>query len=193
MRFTATSKERQVNIPVHSTVGSSARSTVFAACVLAASAASQASVGEEVAPPRPAIDQRSYRLGGIDSFAEVVNLGIKKMALSAAMSPQEMDALVEEAGRIARNNEVELYREADFLVTDLFPLSATQGKHVLIIYRGSTKNEYVALKKQKAELVKEGKYTGEAREQIARKLGRLLSYPEAKIDQLLKEHPTKSR
>ena len=40
--------------------------------------------------------------------------------------------------------------------------------------------------KQKAELVKEGKYTGEAREQIARKLGRLLSYPEAKIDQLIK-------
>lgn len=132
------------------------------------------------------IDRRSYRLGGIDSFAEVVSIGIKKLALSSAMAPQEMDALVDDARRIAADNSVELYRETDFLVTDLFPASATQGKHVLLIYRGTAKDEYVALKQRKTELTATGKYTGKAREDIAREMGRLLSYPEAKIDEMLK-------
>jgi hypothetical protein len=38
-------------------------------------------------PPRekepPAIDERSYNLGGIGAFAEVVVAGVKKLALSA--------------------------------------------------------------------------------------------------------------
>jgi len=40
------------------------------------------------------IDQRSYRLGGIGAFAEMVGAGVKKLALSAAMPPEEMDALI---------------------------------------------------------------------------------------------------
>ena len=163
------------------------RSTLYTACALMLGAAMPAQPASESTVAGAAqIDQRSYRLGSIDSFAEVVSLGIKKMGLSAAMLPHEMDALVQHAERIALENQVELYREADFLVTDLFPSSVTQGKHVLIIFRGSTKNEYLALKKQKAELVRSGKYSGAAREQVAREMGRLLSYPEAKIDELLK-------
>lgn len=158
---------------------------IAAVCTLLCATA-MAAAGDERAPGATAIDQRSYRLGGIDSWAEGVNAGVKKMALSSPMSAQEMDALLEDAQRIAKDNKVELYREADFLVTDLFPTSATEGKQVLIIYQGTTKNEYLALKKRKAELVKAGKYTGAAREQIARQLGKLLSYPDAKIDALLK-------
>jgi hypothetical protein len=154
--------------------------------VLLATACSAYAAQERVAAETPKIDQRSYRLGGIDSFSEVVSLGIKKMALSAAMPAQDLDALVDAAERIAQRNKVQLYRENDFLVTDLFPATATEGKQVLVIYQGSIKNEYLALKQQKADLVKAGKYSGAEREQIARKLGRLLSYPEAKIDELLK-------
>ena len=47
------------------------------------------------------IDQRSFRLGGIASFAEMVRVGVKTLALSAPASPEEMDALVDEASRIA--------------------------------------------------------------------------------------------
>ena len=93
--------------------------------------------------------------------------------------------MLEEAQRIARERNVELYRENDFLLTDLFPPSVTQGKQVLIIYKGSTNDQYLALKKEKAQLVQNGKYTGEARERIARKLGKLLSYPDAEIDRAL--------
>ncbi|MEC7859668.1 MAG: hypothetical protein VX469_00175, partial [Pseudomonadota bacterium] len=54
----------------------------------------------------PSIDQRSYKLGNIGAFGEMVNVGIKKLALSAALPPEEMDALIEEAARVAKRNNV---------------------------------------------------------------------------------------
>jgi len=131
------------------------------------------------------IDQRSYNLGGIGAFGEMVDAGVKKLALSAALSPENMDALTEEAVRIAKRNNVEIYRENDFLVTDLFPASITEGKHVLVIYKGETMQEYLDLKIRKAQLVASNQYAGEAREEIARRFGAMLSYPEWKIDELI--------
>lgn len=133
----------------------------------------------------PGIDQRSYNLGGIGAFGEMVDAGVKKLALSAALSPEDMDALVEEAARIAKRNNVEIYRENDFLVTDLFPPSITEGKHVLVIYKGETRQEYLDLKIRKGQLVASNQYAGEAREEIARRFGAMLSYPEWKIDELI--------
>ena len=131
------------------------------------------------------IDQRSYNLGGIGAFGEMVNVGVKKLALSAALSPEDMDALIKEATRVAKRNNVEIYRENDFLVTDLFPASITDGKHVLVIYKGETKQEYLDLKIRKAQLVASNQYTGQSREEIARRLGAMLSYPEWKINELI--------
>ncbi len=139
---------------------------------------------EETAPVE-GIDQRSYRLGGIGAFAEVVAVGVKKLALSAPMTPDEMDASMEEAQRIAEENGVKIYRETDFLVTDLFSEEVTRGKHVLLIYLDPVKDEYMALKAEKEALIAESKYEGEARREIARKMGRLLSYPEEHIERLL--------
>lgn len=142
-------------------------------------------------PPRgevelkPQIDERSYRLGVIGAFAEVVAAGVKKMALSSPMTREEMDALMEDAERIARENGANLYREEDFLVTDLFPDSITEGKHVLVIYLDPVKEEYLALKAEKNARVEKGEYEGNARREIARKMGRLLSYPEERIEQML--------
>ena len=44
---------------------------------------------------------------------------------------------IHEAERIAANNGAEAFRENDFLVTDLFSASLTEGKHVLLICRAS--------------------------------------------------------
>ena len=133
----------------------------------------------------PAIDERSYNLGGIGAFAEVVGAGVKNLALSAPMSPQEMDGLIEEAEKIVERNHALSYRETDFLTTDLFPAAITDGKHVLLIYTASVKDQYLALKEEKKALVDQNRYEGEARREIARKMGRLLSYSEEKIAALL--------
>jgi hypothetical protein len=134
---------------------------------------------------RPAIDQRSYNLGIMGGFAEVVRLGVKKLALSEVMTPEEMDDVMDDAMVIAKRNKVQMWRETDFLVTDLYPADVAAGKHVLLIYTGDTLDQYLALKEDKAKLVAAGEYDGEAREEIARRFGRLLSYPESVIDELL--------
>jgi len=147
----------------------------------------QGSTSDAPVSGEPEIDQRSYRLGSIGTFAEMVGVGVKKMGLSFAMLPEDMDALIEEAQKIVLRNNAQGYRETDFLVTDLFPEEGTKGMHVLVIYNGTTLDEYQALKAEKQKLIDEGKYVGEARKDIARAMGRLLSYPESKIEEMLAE------
>jgi len=133
------------------------------------------------------IDQRSYNLGILGGFSEVVRLGVKKLALSEVMSPAEMDAMMDDAMVIAKRNEVQMWRETDLIVTDLYPADVATGKHVLLIYVGDTLDDYRTLKADKATLVATGKYSGEAREEIARRFGRLLSYPDNIITDLIKK------
>jgi hypothetical protein len=137
---------------------------------------------------RPDIDHRSWEIGVITAFAEIVGVGVKKLALSGAMTPAEVASLWEEATRIANENQVAMYREPDLLVSDLFPTDVAKGKEVLLIYQGSTLEEYMALKRKKARLVASGTYAGKAREEIARQFGELLSYPGSGIDALLKKN-----
>ena len=133
----------------------------------------------------PHIDHRSYQLGIMGGFAEVVKLGVKKLALSEVMSPGEMDDILEDALIIAKRNGVEMWREEDFLVTDLYPADVAAGKHVLLIYTGDTLDEYLQLKADKVALLAADSYSGQAREDIARRFGKMLSYPDAVIDDLL--------
>lgn len=131
------------------------------------------------------LDPLSYSIGNFSTFAEMVNIGLKKMALSQALPSAEMDRLEREVRRLGHEWNVGIYREPDFLVTDLFPTDATADKHVLIIYRGGTLEEYQALKQRKASLIEAGQYDDKARRELAWDLGKLLSYPDEKIEQLL--------
>jgi len=131
------------------------------------------------------MDSRSYQLGVIAAFSEVVAVGVKKLALSAPLTPEEMAQLFPDAERIAKENGASIYLEKDFLVTDLFPENITAGKQVFLIYLDPIKNEYLALKSEKEDLIATGQYQGEARTSIARQMGRLLSYPEERIEKML--------
>ncbi len=76
-------------------------------------------------------------------FTEIVRLDVKKPALSKVMSPEEMDKIYCDAGVVAVCNEVELYRGADPIVTDLYPEDVALDKHVLLIYTDDTLDEYL--------------------------------------------------
>lgn len=130
-------------------------------------------------------DLRSYRLGATASWSEAISAGIKELALSSPATPEEMDALIDDATKIAARFGVSVFRETDLLVTDLFPDDVAKDKHVLMLYRSPTLEKYLALKQRKADLIEAGKYTGKARQDIARGFGRLLSYPDAVIDEKL--------
>ena len=133
------------------------------------------------------VDARSYNLGILGGFAEVVRLGVKELALSEVMSPAEMDDILSDAQVIASRNGVLLYRETDLLVSDLYPEDVAVGKHVLLVYTGNTLEKYLAIKADKKALLDSGEYEGEARMEIARRFGRLLSYPMPVIDNLIEK------
>lgn len=135
----------------------------------------------------PTIDERSYQLGVIGGFAEVVGVGVKRLALSSPMPPDVMDGLIDEAVKIIERNDAKAYRDPDFLVTDLFPAEITEGMDVILIYNDPVLDEYDALKARKQKLIDDGAYEGEARKEIAREVGRLLSYPEERIERMLSE------
>lgn len=134
------------------------------------------------------IDSFSYNLGVIGGFGELVNAGVKQLALSNTMSPEEMDVFLPEAQKIADKNNVKLYREPDLLITDLFPADVAKGKEVLLIYQGTTLEEYLSLKADKAVLESKGAYKGKVRQDIARRFGRILSYSPQGINQLLAQN-----
>ena len=129
----------------------------------------------------------TYALGAIGAFGELVNSGVKQLALSEVFPSAEMDGLLPAAQRVAERNKVQLYRESSLLVTDLFPVDVAKDKDVLLIYQGTTKDEYLQLKGEALALERAGAYTVKAREAIARRFGRMLSYPSWRINQLLAE------
>lgn len=128
---------------------------------------------------------QAYPLGTLGGFGELVNAGVKRLALSEVMSSEEMDRFLPAAQEVAKRNNVQLYREKDLLVTDLFPADVAKGKEVALVYQGTTLDDYLDLKAQARRLQQEGKYSGPAREAIARRFGRMLSYPSWRINQLL--------
>ncbi len=146
-------------------------------------AAAGACGGGPVAPP-----PHTYELGTIGGFAELVHSGVKTLALSEVLAPAELDVMLPEAEKVAARNQVKLYRESSLLVTDLFPADVATGKDVLLIYQGTTLDDYLALKAEAQALEKAGQYTGAARQAIARRFGRLLSYPAWRINELLAEN-----
>lgn len=126
--------------------------------------------------------------GQVETFAEMVKSGVKPLALSPPLSPSEMDLFFAEATRIAEQYEIELYREADLIETDLFSDSLINNKEVLILYRGNSLLSYQNLKSEIDAAKSAGTYTGDQRMEFSRRFGRLLGYPVERINELLAEN-----
>ena len=116
----------------------------------------------------------------------MVKVGAKKLALSAAMLPAELDEIEADIRAIAKAEGVMVFREEELIVTDLFPADVAKGKHVMLIYKGDTLEQYQALKEQKSRLMESKQYDAAARKDIAMKFGQLLSYPQDYLEAKLR-------
>lgn len=136
----------------------------------------------------PNFDSMSYHAGITMAFAEVVGAGCKKLALSATYShdyAKEMMAATEYA---ANEYGVLLHGEADLLVSKLFPADVAKDKTVILIAQNQgVLDEYGELKALKKESNEKGN-PDELEYKIARRWGKLLSYDDAKIEELLSKH-----
>lgn len=124
-------------------------------------------------------------MGVLAAFAEVVSMDVKQIGLSEMFSEEEATKWEPVVNHIAERNGVKAYRENDFLVTDLFSPSRTNGLTLFLIYKGDTLEKYNALKKRKAELITNNQYDEPGRREIATGFGKLLDYSDDVINRLI--------
>ncbi|UCD44902.1 MAG: hypothetical protein JSV27_12475 [Candidatus Bathyarchaeota archaeon] len=134
------------------------------------------------------VDWRSYQLGAIAAFAEVVENGCKRLALSSPMTREQLDSVIDDAHLIAGERDLILHVDDDFLETILFDHGPIRGKTVIhIVAEQATVDEYLSLKEKKRRYAEAGTLTDEVEHEIAWGLGRLLSYDDDSIRRLLRK------
>ena len=130
--------------------------------------------------------QLGIKTGALAAFCEAALTEAKAMSFSSAYSPEEYEILSSEAEKYAEKYGVHLYLDKELLKTELFKKVKTTGKWVYIIYKDKlVLKKYLSLKAKKNRLVKTGKYSYNARMEIAKELGRLLGYSEKYINKKL--------
>ncbi len=134
------------------------------------------------------LEQRSYQLGMIYAFAEIVGSGCKRLALSPSLTVEQFDAIWDDVRLIAEEYGLTLDVDDDFLVTRLFNPEYTTGKRVIhIAAERATLEEYGRLKELRRRSLEGGVLTEEVERELAWGLGRLLSYSDEAIRGLMAE------
>jgi hypothetical protein len=138
------------------------------------------------------IDRISFQLGMINCFVEMVACGVKKLALSPPLFPEDYKKIQQASEKIVKGFNIQSYLEKSLLVTELQTDDFTKGKWSILYFRSNDVLEsYLELKKKKEELEAAGKYDQAARKEISREFMRLLSYTEDVIEEKLsKTSPT---
>ncbi|MBT5073986.1 MAG: hypothetical protein HOJ34_13060 [Kordiimonadaceae bacterium] len=131
-----------------------------------------------------------FHMGVIAAFAEVVYLDVKQIGLSEMFTAEEATKWEPVVKHIAERNGVLYYRESEFMVTDLFDGTRSDGLTLFVIYKGDTLEKYNALKKRKADYIAANGYDKQAKREIATGFGKLLDYSDVVIDQLIEKNGT---
>jgi hypothetical protein len=132
------------------------------------------------------LDKRTFDLGMIYAFTECVASGVKKIGLSPPQTEKELKSIINEVKLITGEYNVTYYVDNDFLETLLFNPEYTRGKTVIHLAENSKAvQDYKALKEEKNEHIQNGTLTKKVEEIIAWKLGKLLSYSDEAINNLI--------
>ncbi len=134
------------------------------------------------------IDWRSHQLGAMAAFAEVVDNGCKRLALSSPMTREQFDSVIEDIREIAAKRALILHVDDDFLETILFDHEPIRGKTVIhIVAEQATVDEYLGLKEKKRKHREAETLNQEVELEVAWGLGHLLSYDDDSIKRLLEK------
>lgn len=133
------------------------------------------------------IDRTSFQLGMINCFAEMVAAGVKRLALSPPLAPQEYEKIKEASEAIVEGSGIRSHLEESLLVTHLQTPEFTRGKWSVLYFKdGDVLREYLELKERRQKLEADGALTAEAGEEISRAFMKLLSYPEDVIEEKIR-------
>lgn len=137
------------------------------------------------------IDGPSFHLGMINCFAEMVAVGVKPLAISPPLAPEEYEEIREASDAIVEGSGIRSWLETSLLVTDLQSPEFTRGKWSVLYYKDPEVLEaYGVLKARKEKLEGEGGYTAEERRALSREFMELLGYPPHAIQAKLEARGT---
>lgn len=130
------------------------------------------------------LDPISYKIGMINCFIEMVACGVKPLAISPPIPPEELP-LLEQASRELSEGFGTRYETVDSLmITDIQSEEFTRGKASILYYKNDTAiREYHSLARWVAALESQGRYAGQVRKEISWAFGKLLGYPDPVIRQ----------
>jgi hypothetical protein len=142
--------------------------------------------------PKLKIDRISFQLGMINCFAEMVACGVKRLALSPPLTPEDYRRLKGSSEDIVRGFGIKSYTEKSLLVTDLQSEDFTRGKWSILYFKDDGALEaYFDLKKKRKRLARDGVYDLEARRSVSKAFMKLLSYPDDVIEEKLSQERPK--
>lgn len=119
----------------------------------------------------------NYHRGVIDALNEMIASCEKPLAMSHPLTESQAQSLLAFCKEITKQYGTAYYLEKQFLVSDLFEASITQGKCIFLFYRENQDlKQYQQLKEERAQALKKGCYTTEKRFDIAYQFGVLLGY-----------------
>ena len=75
-------------------------------------------------------------VAAFDAYCEMVANGAKPMAMHYPMDASALKKWWTDFEQVAKRHQVKLYQETDLPITLLFKPGLTQGKTVVLIYRG---------------------------------------------------------
>ncbi len=128
-------------------------------------------------------DRLSFCLGMVFAFAEVVGSGVKPLALSPPLDPDEYVAMETEVRRTASQFGLRVGEDRDVLTTLLFDPAFTAGKAVFLLAADdAVLEDYASLKEARRRIGSQGDEEEEL--DLARRFGRLLGYSSEVIEDL---------
>jgi len=138
------------------------------------------------------VDRLSFQLGMINCFVEMVACGVKRLAISPPLSPEDYELLRGASEKIVEGFAIKSYLERSLMVTALQTSDFTKGKWSVLYYKeDETVEAYLALKERMRRIEGAGTRDREAAAEISRAFMRLLGYPDDVIDaKLSRERPT---
>jgi len=113
------------------------------------------------------IDRISFEMGMINCFVEMVANGVKKLALSPPIIPEDYSIICSLSEKIVTGFGINSYLEKSLLVTDLQSEDFTKGKWSILYYDKDEQN-------------------------LSAEFMRLLSYPKERINRILAREKSES-
>ena len=129
------------------------------------------------------VHRRSFQLGMINCFAEMVAVGVKRLAISPPLLPADYEAIREASEAIVEGSGIHSWLETSLLVTHLQSPEFTRGKWSVLYFKDpAVLGDYLELKERKASLEAAERFDEAAAREVSREFMQLLSYPEDVIE-----------